>query len=55
MKEIITATITIDLKNTKKKRDEIIAWLHSKAEEIKNLDDSKYINKPSWNLNGYKE
>ena len=43
------ATVTIDLKNSKDRKEEIAAWLHSLAEEIKNIDETKYVDKPKWN------
>lgn len=44
------AKITIDLERSEHYREAICAWLHEKAEEIKNLDKSGYVKKPSWSF-----
>ena len=50
MKEIKLATLKIDLANGGEHREAICAWLHTKAEEIKEIESSKYVDKPSWNF-----
>lgn len=48
MKELKLAKLEIDLKNSKGYREAVCAWLHEKAEEIKNLEDKDYVKNPKW-------
>jgi len=50
MKDIKIAELKIDLKKSKNNRDELCAWLHTVAEEIKQIDDKDYIKNPKWNF-----
>ena len=51
------AKLQINLKDSKGYRESICAWLHAKAEEIKNINDEEYIDKPNWSFhdNGQEE
>lgn len=49
-KETKIATLKVDLEKSKNYRDALCVWLHEKAEEIKNIDDSKYTSKPTFNF-----
>lgn len=44
------ATLKIDLKKSKNYREGLCAWLHEKAEEIKNLEDKDYVANPTFNF-----
>lgn len=47
-KEKQVVKLTLKLKDSKNYREYICAWLHEKAEEIKNLKDEEYVENPSW-------
>jgi len=49
MKEIKIAKLELNIKCSKNYRESICAWLHEKAEEIKNIKEKDYVKNPKWN------